>query len=265
MHALRWLAAEAFSDAVRRRIVPVICVIALLSLLFVDSCTGCAPSVRSADGEVLDLPELAGFSGMLMFGTLSLWIAILAGVLASDHLAEPLADGSANLLLARPISRCQYAGARLLGSWSLAAITGALLLLISAWLLQARQGLAGGPALLSVCLTLVNALTVAGCAMALSLGLGRTLTALAVFGGVWGLAGVEALRLAPIEVATWVRVIADAGPPLLAGAIAPLAPWLGPEAPPLGDPAWVAARALAWCAASGATLMLAFRRTELGG
>ena len=85
MHALRWLAAEAFSDAVRRRIVPVICVIALLSLLFVDSCTGCAPSVRGADGELVDLPELAGLSGMLMFGTLSLWIAVLAGVLASPQ------------------------------------------------------------------------------------------------------------------------------------------------------------------------------------
>ena len=264
MHALRWLAVEAFSDALRRRIVPVICVIALLSLLVVDSCTGCAPTIRGGDGEILDLPGLAGFSGMLMVGTLSLWISILAGVLASDHLAEPLADGSANLLLARPISRAHYAGARLLGSWSLAAITGVLLLLTTAWLLHARQDLPSGPALLSMCLALVDALTVAGFAMALSLGLGRTLTALAVFVGVWGLAAIEATRLAPVEVAAWMRFVADAGPPLLAGAIVPLAPWLGPEGPALGDPAWVAARALAWCAASGATLILTFRRTELG-
>ncbi|MBW2270343.1 MAG: hypothetical protein JRH16_17395 [Deltaproteobacteria bacterium] len=261
---MRWLAAEAFSDAMRRRIVPVICAVALLSLLVVDSCTGCAPSVRGANGEVVDLPQLAGFSGMLMLGTLSLWIAILAGVLASDHLAEPLADGSANLLLARPVSRAHYAVARLLGAWGLAAITGALLLLTTVLLLQARQGLASGVALLSVCLVLVNALTVAGFAMALSLGLGRTLASLAVFVGVWGLAGLEALRLSPLEIDPWVRVLADAAPPLLAGVVAPLASWLGPDAPPLGDPVWVAARALAWCAASTATLVVAFRQTELG-
>jgi ABC-type Na+ efflux pump permease subunit len=249
---------------VRRRIVPVICGIALLSLVFVDSCTGCAPDVRGPDGEIVALPQLAGYSGMLMLGMLSLWIAVLAGVLASDHLAEPLADGSANLLLARPISRSHYAAARLLGSWSLAAITGGLLLLTTAWLLQARQGLPAGPALLSIGVALLNSLTVAGFAMALSLGLGRTLTALVVFASVWGLAAIELLVLAPIEVAPWIGAVASAAPPLLAGVLAPLAVWLGPEAPELGDSVWLAGRALLWCAVSVAALVLAFRRTELG-
>lgn len=264
MGALRWLAAEAFSDALRRRIVPAICAIALLSLLFVDSCTGCAPTVQGPEGEPIDLPALAGYSGMLMFSVLVLWVTILAGVLASDHLAEPLADGSATLLLARPVSRANYAIARLLGAWSLAAVTGLVLLLTAAWLLQLRQGLATGPALVAMGLALINALTIAAFAMALSLGLGRTLTALAVFGTVWGLAGLQALRLAPVAVEGWTQWVADAAPPLLTAVVVPLGAWLGPDAPPLGDTFAVAARALVWAGASVGALVLAFRRTELG-
>jgi len=195
---------------------------------------------------------------------LSLWISVLAGVLASDHLAEPLSDGSANLLLARPVSRAHYAIARLLGAWCLAAVTGIALLLTAAVLLEARQGLPAAPALLSIGLALIGALTVAGFAMALSLALGRTLTALAVFAGVWGVAALEALCLAPVELAPWLQTLSALGPPLLTGAIAPVAAWLGPEGPSLGDPTQAALRALVWCAASVASVVLTFRRTELG-
>jgi hypothetical protein len=264
MAALGWLAAEAFSDALRRRIVPVICVFALLSLMLVDSCTGCAPVVRGADGEVVPVQELAGFGGMLMIVLLSAWTVILAGVLASDHLAEPLADGSASLLLARPVSRGSYALARLFGAWGLAAITGAGLLGAAAVLLELRQGLPGVPVLAALCAVLLNALTAAGIAMALSLALGRTLTALVVFAGVWGLAGLELMRFASIDLGPVSRAVAELAPPFVAGVVVPLRVWLGTAVDIPGAPIAVLLRALVWALASAGLLVLAFRRTELG-
>ena len=264
MGGVRWLAGEAFSDALRRRIVPVITVLAVLSLLFVDSCTSCAPTVRDAEGQALDLPQLAGYGGMVIIGLLSLWISVLAGVLASDHLAEPLADGSANLLLARPVSRSAYALARLVGAWALAAVTGVVLLLAAALLLETRQGLPAGPALVALGVVVMNAFCVAGLAMALSLTLGRTLTALSVFAVVWGLGAVEALALGGVELGSTLQALATAGPPLLAGAVVPLATWLPADVSFAGHTTSVALRAVAWAALAAAALVAAFRRIELG-
>lgn len=262
MQAFAWLAREALADAFRRRIVPAICVLALLSLFFVDNCTGCA-AVVTQDGQPTGIP-FAAAGGLAVMVLLALWTVVLAGVLASDHLAEPLADGSADLLLARPVSRGIYALARLAGAWALAGITGAGLLLATALLLQARQGLPPGPALAAVGICLVNAATVAALAMALSLALGRTLTALAVFAFVWGLAGAELAQLFPVEIAGWVRVVVGVGPPLTAGTIVPLEAWLGPEVQFDATALTVGARALVWAIASAGLLVLAFRRRELG-
>lgn len=264
MSALRWLGAESLVDAFRRRIVPVICVFALLSLFMVDGCTSCAPTVTGPDGEPLSLPELSGGTGMIMLALLGLWTAILAGVLASDHLAEPLADGSANLVLARPVSRGAFASARLLGAWGLAATTGVLLIGAAALLLATRQGLSPAPVLVALLFVLANALTVAALAMLLSLGLGRTLTALAVFGAVWGIAFLELLALLDVELGLATSAIATGGPPLLGGVVAPLVPWLGPSSPLPAPPEWVLVRAIAWAVASVSGLALAFRRVELG-
>lgn len=262
MQAFAWLAWEALADALRRRIVPVICVLALFSLLVVDRCAGCAPVVTQ-DGQPLQLP-IAAAGGLVVMVLLALWTVLLAGVLASDHLAEPLADGSANLLLARPISRGSYALARLAGAWALAGGAGAGLLLVTALLLQARQGLPPGPAFAAVGLCLANAATLGALAMALSLALGRTLTTLVVFAFVWGLAAAELAQLFRVSLAGWLRVAVEAGPPLAAGTIVPLAAWLGPEPRFEGTLLGVALRALVWAVASAGLLVLAFRRRELG-
>ena len=108
------LAVEAVADAVRRRIVPVIIVLAIVSLFFIDSCTSCSPSITQ-DGEQIELAQLAGYAGLISVVSLGLWTLVLAGVLASDHLAEPLADGSATLVLSRPVSRDVFALTRLAG------------------------------------------------------------------------------------------------------------------------------------------------------
>ncbi len=264
MNALRWLSAEAFFDALRRRIAPVIGVFALLSLMLVDGCTSCAPTVTGPDGQPVAVQEIAGGAGMAMLALLALWTTILAGVLASDHLAEPLADGSANLLLARPVSRGAFVAARLLGAWALAATTGLLLIGAAAVLLAARQSLPMAPVGMALVLTLANALSFAAIAMALSLALGRTLTALVVFGAVWLVAGAELFAILGVELGALGRALAQGGPPLVGGVAGPLTAWLGASAPLPSPPEAVVLRALAWAAASVALLVLAFRRVELG-
>jgi ABC-type transport system involved in multi-copper enzyme maturation permease subunit len=258
-----WLAAEAFSDAVRRRIVPAIAALALISLFFIDTCTSCSPSLTSG-GEAVTLPQVAGAGGLAMMVLLGLWTAVLAGVLAADHLTEPLNDGSANLLLARPISRVGYALARLAGAWAMAALAGAVVLGATAWLLYVRQGLIAGPAVAATSLILLNGVCVAALAMALSLWLGSTLTSLAVLASVWGLASIEVATQLGSEFSGPIGALAANGPPLAAAPIAALAPWLGPEAPEGVNVALVTARALAWAVASAVLLVAVFRRVELG-
>ena len=114
------LAVEALRDAVRRRIVMAIVVLSLLSLMVVDSCTACAAGEVTINGEVRSLNDVAGAAGANLYAWLGLWIVVLAGLLASDHLQQTLEDGSANLCLARPVSRTAFAMARLAGALAVA-------------------------------------------------------------------------------------------------------------------------------------------------
>jgi len=259
--ALRALVWESLADALRRRVVPVIVVLALLSLLFVDSCTSCQPTVVR-DGEVVELTRLAGVTGLIVVAGLGLWIQVLAGVLASDHLAEPLADGSASLVLARPVSRPLFALTRLAGVLLLALGTGAILIGASGWLLAARQGLPLAPLPVAGAACAVAAATVAALAMALSLSLPRTPTALLVFGLVWGIAGLDVLAGMGAELGGVVGAFQRYGPPLASPTLAALAPWLE-EPLRAGDVAALAVRAGAWLAASVGLLVAAFARLEL--
>jgi hypothetical protein len=141
-HVFRALAGEAVHDAVRRRIVPAIAAVSLLSLVVVDSCTSCGTPSIVQNGVPVELPEIAGWTGMVIFAVLSLWVMVLAGVLASDHLRETLADGSASLVLARPVDRATFALSRLAGVLVIVFVTGAVLLGGSTALLHARHGVA---------------------------------------------------------------------------------------------------------------------------
>ena len=168
------LAGEAFRDATRRKIVPVVVVFALLSLLAVDSCTSCAGSSQVVqNGEQVSVDDISGWTGMLIFAVLSLWTMVLAGLLASDHLAETILDGSANLVLARPVRRSEFALARLTGALGIAYVTGAVVLTVSAYLLHLRNGVPLGAAIWAGLACAAGALVVAALAMALSLHLSR--------------------------------------------------------------------------------------------
>jgi ABC-type transport system involved in multi-copper enzyme maturation permease subunit len=242
----RVLAAEAVADATRRRIVPVIAVLALVSLFFVDSCTSCSVNLNQ-NGEPVDLGRVAGLGGVVIAVLLGLWTMVLAGVLASDHLAEPLADGSADLALARPVSRCAFALARLAGALALAGAAGAVLLGGAGLLLQARQGLplqAIGGAYLAC---LAGTVTVAALAMTASLALPRTLTALLVFGLVWAIGIVNAAAQLGAKLEGAAGLVERLGPPLASAMVLALASWIEPSAPS-GAPLDLVVRSLLWAA-----------------
>lgn len=255
------LSREALADAVRRRIVPLIAVMALLSLFFVDSCTSCSPQIES-QGQPVELPDLAGMLGLAMMVVLGLWTQVLAGVLASDHLAEPLADGSAALALARPVSRGGFALSRLAGVVALSFATGAVLLGSTTLLLSQRQDLAPEPAVAAGLACALGCVSVGGLAMAASIYLPRVATALLVFALVWGVALVNAVGQTGAELGGLLGAVDRFGPPLASAMIVALAPWLD-SVTVSGTAADVTLRGLAWAAASAGLVVAAFRRLEL--
>ena len=94
MSAFTALSKEALFDAIRRRIVAAVILLCFFSLMAIDGFTSCAGNV-SLNGEDVQLAEMAGATGAILFVTLGLWIAVLAAILASDHLQQTLEDGSA--------------------------------------------------------------------------------------------------------------------------------------------------------------------------
>jgi ABC-type transport system involved in multi-copper enzyme maturation permease subunit len=257
------LAREALADAVRRRIVPLIAAMALLSLFFVNSCTSCSPEIQ-LQGQSLQATQVTGVLGVAVMLVLGLWTVVLAGVLGSDHLAEPLADGSATLVLARPVSRAAFALSRLAGVLTLSFGTGAVLLFAAAVLLSQRQGLPPGPVLMAALACAASCVSVGGLAMAASLFLPRVATALLVFGLVWGVALVNVVGRSGAELSGWLGAADRYGPPLASAMILALWPWVEPLAPvPAGALADAALRSALWAIASAVLVVVGFRRLEV--
>ena len=261
--AFRALAVEAFADAIRRRIVPVIAVISLLSLLAVDSCTSCASGQVNVNGQVAELADVAGWTGAMIFSLLALWTMILAGVIASDHLAHPLADGSAALALARPVSRSTFALSRLAGALAIAWATGALLLGGTATLLAVRSGATPSAALWGGIACAAGSFTVACLSMTCSLWLPQIATTLLVFASVGAVSCVNLLSQFGVELSGAMAALERFGPPLATAVVVSLAPWVDPTAVH-GNPAELAIRSGLWCLGSAGFLLASFRRLELG-
>ena len=245
----RVLSREALADAVRRRIVLVVAATSLLSLTVVDRCTSCAAPTLVSDGRMVEVPEVAGWSGMIVTVVLALWTMILSGILASDHLAETLEDGSATLTLARPVGRGTFALSRLTGALVISIATGAILLFATAALLHVRHGLGLVPAVWVFLACAGGAVCVGALAMTASLALPRIATALLVFLGVGVLAGVNASALAGLEPSGLTGLLNAWGPPLCSALVLALAPWI--EGTPLvGDPVAIGLRLSLWAVAS---------------
>ncbi len=258
------LAGEAFRDAMRRRIVPVIAVLALLSLMAVDSCTSCAGSSQVVqDGAPVSLSDISGWTGMLIFSVLSLWTMVLAGLLASDHLAETVSDGSANLILARPVRRSEFALARLAGALGIAYATGAVVLTVSAYLLHLRNGVSLGAAIWAGLACAAGALVVAALAMALSLLLARVATAMSVLFFVGAITLVNAFTLFGASLGRMGHIVQYFTPPLCTAIVVALKPWIAPVAPQV-DPTIVVLKLAFWVVASVLILLATFQKQELG-
>ena len=260
------LAMEAVVDAVRRRIVPVIVAVCLFSLLVIDSCTACASIPLSVNGESIEIPTAAGVNGMVMFVMLSLWSIVLAGILASDHLAHPISDGSATLILARPVGRSAYALSRLIGALAISLTTGAVLLAATAWLLHLRAGVALVPAVWGFGAFAVGALIVSSLAATVSLVLPQIATVLLVLIAVGFTAGVNLLVPLNVGLGGVALAVHRHGPPLATAIVAALEPWLDSSLSGTvgGDAVDLGLRLVVWAAAGVALLIFAFRRVELG-
>ena len=256
------LAREALSDALRRRLVLAVAVASLLSLQMVDSCTSCGSATLVRNGQTVELPDVAGFGALAVMVSCALWTLLLAGFLASDHLAEPLQDGSASLLLARPVGRGHFALARLAGALAIALASGALLLLATGALLHARQGLPWWPVLPAFAACAAGASTVGALAMLASLYLPRVATVLLVMMGVAGVAAVNLAGLFGAELSGLPAAIERFGPPLVSSVALALREWIAPTSIP-GDAQLLALRQIAWMLASAALLVHGFQRVEL--
>jgi hypothetical protein len=257
------LVREALADAVRRRLVLVIAVASLVSLQLVDSCTACGVASFTRDGESTVLPDASGLGALAAGIACALWTLLLAGVLASDHLAEPLADGSAVLVLARPVGRGRFALARLAGALAIALASGAVLLAATAALLHAREGLAWWPVLPAFAACAAGAATVGALAMTASLYLPRIASLLLVGMGVCMVAAVNLAGLFGAELGGLAGAIDRYGPPLVSAVALALRGWIAPLALP-GEPLALALRHAVWLLASAALLLRAFRRIDLG-
>jgi len=262
MHGLGVLTWEAVLDAVRRRVVTAVAVLSVLSLMVVDSCSGCSTGSVSVNGQEQDLVDVAGYSATLMFTSLGLWVITLAGVLGADHLTQTLEDGSAPLGLARPVSRGVFAFSRLFGCLVIVAIAGSILLGATAMLFATRGGLPLPPAGIAALACGLGAIAIAALAMTLSLYLPRPATWLAVVGTVLLMAMAGGFSAAPVDQAGWLSALAPLGPPLATSMVAGLGPWMDPVELPWG-PFDLLPRLLLWDAIALAALFVAFRQREV--
>jgi len=262
MSAFFLLTGEAVLDAVRRRIVVVIAAVSLLSLMMVDSCTSCGSGQITVDGELRSLVDLSGYTGSVTFLLLGLWSVVLAGVLAAEHLAGALDDGSAPLALSRPVGRGTFAFARLAGALSIAFTAGALLLGGTAFFLASRSELTTGPAVGAAPGFALGAITVGALAMTLSLTLPRIATVMLVFLSVFGVAMANVLGFVRPDGGGLFAWIDRFGPPLLSAPALALDAWTTEIQVP-GDATTLALRGAAWALASMAVLWASFRRMEI--
>jgi hypothetical protein len=266
--AFRIFAAEAFRDGLRRRLAFAVALVLLIGLAGAQTCTQFGTGSIDVNGQAIDGNVVGGYLAPLLFGFQAWAVLAIAGLLAADHLARPLAEGSAILWLARPVSRHTWALARLAGALGVALLCGAALLGGTSAMLVLRQGVAIEPALFAAAATALGAVVVAAFAMAASLALGRSAVILVVLLGLAFVAFANGTGLATelahpdVELGGLVGAVDRYGPPLftaIAGAVARWNPHVDP-----GD-TFVQAmfRLFLWALAGIAVLLFAFRSREI--
>ncbi len=259
--ALRLLTVDGIRDAARRRVVPVVLVVCLLSLLMINSCTQCSADIQ-IQSDTTQILDVLGWAGVALYGVLALWCIALAGLLASDHLSSSLEDGSAQLLLSRPVGRGTLVLSRLFGSLAVSLFAGLVLLGGATFFLVTRNDLSLEPAVWATLSTLLNATTIAALAMVASLYLPRIAIFLLLFTLIAMFAGLNLVSLTGSELSGIYALLDAVGPPLVSAIAVALAPWSGQTPQSIG-PLAVALKLVAWTIGSIALLLFVFGRREL--
>jgi ABC-type transport system involved in multi-copper enzyme maturation permease subunit len=267
VNAFRVLAAEAFRDGLRRRLAFVVAITLLLGLAGAQSCTNLGGGL-SFNGETLDPHVVGGFVAPLLFSMQALTVLSIAGLLAADLLARPLAEGSALLWLARPVSRGAWAGARLAGALGVTFAAGALLLGGTGAMLVLRQGVSIGPALAAAAATALGSVVVASLAMTASLALGRSAVTLLVVIALFFVVAANATGFAiallgsDMQMGSILGPLDRYGPPLFRSILAAVVAW-NPHVEAGDVYAASMLRLGMWAVASVALLVAVFRRREI--
>jgi ABC-type transport system involved in multi-copper enzyme maturation permease subunit len=268
LRAFAALAAEAFRDGLRRRFAFAVALFLLAAGMGAESCTDLRGASFSVNQHAIPTEVLAGFVAPLLVAWQAIAVLLITGVVAAEHLSRPLAEGSAALWLARPVSRETFAGARLAGALGIGLGAGALLLGTSASLLAVRQHLPVAPALAAALAAALGALAVAALAMATSLVLGRSAVLLLVVGGIPAIALANAVVLVgqlvhpDVEVGGVLGAVDRFAPPLGTAIFAAVAPW-NPHVDATGMLGSALGRLAVWAIGATLLLVLAFRRTEV--
>jgi len=268
LRAFRIFAAEAFRDGLRRRLGFAVAIVLVIGLTGAQTCTQFGSGGLNVNGEVIDGRAIGGFLAPILFAFQAWAVLAIAGLLAADHLARPLAEGSAVLWLARPVSRGVWASARLIGALGVALSCGALLLGGTGAMLVLRQGVAIGPALDAAAATALGALVVASLAMAASLALGRTAVILLVLLGLVFIAFANGVGLVTeiahpdVGVGGLVGAVDRYGPPLFTAIVGAVVRW-NPHIDPGDAFAQAMLRLAVWAVGGVGLLIAAFRRREI--
>jgi len=268
LRAFRIFAAESFRDGLRRRLGFAVAIVLVIGLAGAQTCTQFGSDGLSINGERVDGRMIGGFLAPILFAFQAWAVLAIAGLLAADQLARPLAEGSAVLWLARPVSRGVYATARLVGALAVALVCGAVLLGGTGAMLVLRQGVAIEPALEAAAATALGALVVASLAMAASLALGRMAVILLVLLGLVFIAFANGVGLVTsitdpeVQVGGLVGAVDHYGPPLFSAIVGAVVKW-NPHIDPGDAFAQAMLRLAVWAAGSVALLIAAFRRREI--
>ena len=214
------------------------------------------------EGGAIDPLALLAYAGIGGYLVLSLWIITLAGLLASDHLSETLQDGTALLILSRPVSRETFALSRLLGAWSVAMLAGSLLLGGTAAMLVGRHDLAAMPAVYAGLACALSAICIAALAMLAALFLPRVATFMLVFFVIAAISIINMTGIAGTELSGLSLWVDELGPPLATSITLALSAWADGQVTLVGG-SMIIVRSFLWAAASVAALLFAFARLEI--
>jgi len=258
---LHLLAIQAFQDALRSRLGLAVAGCALLALFFVDRCTSLESSLV-LNGETVDPGLSARAFGPFLFGCVSLFLVAASGLVASDGLARPVADGSVALWLARPVSRTVYALARLSGTLALSIAAGGGALIAAAFLLHVRRGFTLEPALFVGLVYAASAAIVSALAMALSLYVPRVVTVFAVMLWIQLIVVANIAHMLGATFRGWFAALERWGPPLGTALFYAMSGWLSLRLE-VHDVVSIVLRLVVWIGLSSALLVLSVRRLEL--